>query len=126
MTRDWASRRKRYERDVPAVQLGNLASNLSRLAWFARQSADTDVALVFRESKYFTEWAAPHCSVEQQALLAELQRQLADWERQWGKHKPPSAIAQEAQQWSGRLLESSGLGKWERCQVTGSDGGGTR
>jgi len=64
---------------------------------------------VLRESKYFTEWAVPSCDIEQQGLLAELQRDLAVWERQWGRRMDPSAIAQAARQGSQRLLEAAGV-----------------
>ena len=107
--KDWAALRARYQRDNPAVQLGGLASNLSRIAWFARRQSLNDALPVFRESKYFTEWAAPSCSLEQQGVLAELQLELALWERSWGNRLSPMDIAQEAQRWSAHLLTSAGL-----------------
>ena len=107
--KDWAALRSRYQKDPPAIQLGGLASNLSRIAWFARR-AGFDAALpVFRESKYFTEWAAPSCGLAQQSVLAEVQLQLALWERGWGNRLTPARIAEEAQQWSAQLLVSAGL-----------------
>lgn len=100
----------RYEQDAPAVQLGGLASNLSRIGWFGQRAANRrEVDSLFRESKYFVEWAAQRCSLEQQAMLAELQLQLAIWERAWGTRLSPSTIAQQAHGWSVRLLEASGL-----------------
>ena len=108
--RDLGALKTRYERDALAVRIGGLASNLSRIGWFGNRAADRqEVASLFRESKYFTEWTAPHCSLAQQAILAELQLQLAIWDRSWGSQLSPSAIAAEAQQWSGRLLEVAGL-----------------
>ena len=107
--RDWASRRRRYQQDNPPVQLGGLASNLSRISWFAQRGDQQSACPVFQESKYFTEWSAPSLPVEQQGLLAELQVDLALWERGWGGRLSPSRIAQEAQRWSARLLESAGL-----------------
>ena len=101
--------RQRYERDHPAVQLGGLASNLSRIAWCAQRNEQAQSRLLFRESKYFAEWAAARCVPEQQYLLADVQLQLAIWERGWGTRVPPATIAQEAQQWSAKLLEVSGL-----------------
>lgn len=107
--RDRAALQRRYQQDEPAVRLGGLASNLSRIAWYAqRENRDATVPL-FRESKYFTEWAAPSCALDQQLLLAELQLQLARWERGWGHRISASTIAGEAQAWSARLLASSGL-----------------
>jgi len=107
--KDWQAHRARYQRDDAAVQIGGLASNLSRIAWFA-QRQDLQPALpIFRESKYFTEWAVSSCSLEQQGELAELQRQLALWQRGWGERLSTSRIAEEAQRWSVRLLASAGL-----------------
>ena len=92
------------------MQLGGLASNLSRIAWYAERGSQESPIPLFRESKYFTEWAAASCSsVDQQGVLAELQLQLALWERGWGERLSPSTIAQEAQQWSIKLLEIAGL-----------------
>ena len=107
--KDWTAVRVRYTRDNPAVQLGGLASNLSRIAWFAQRHRRDEALPVFRESKYFTEWAAMACSLEQQGLLAELQFQLASWERGWGTSGDPAAIAEDAQRWSAQLLASAGM-----------------
>jgi hypothetical protein len=107
--KDWQAHQARYQRDSAVVQLGGLASNLSRIAWFA-QRQDLQLALpVFRESKCFTEWAASACSLEQQGELAELQLQLALWQRGWGERLSTSRIAEEARRWSTRLLTSAGL-----------------
>ena len=64
---------------------------------------------MFRQSKYFTEWAASSCPLEQQAMLAELQLQLSCWERGWGKQMSAAAIERAAGDWSARLLETAGL-----------------
>ena len=107
--KDWAALRMRYRCDTPAVQLGGLASNLSRIAWFALRQGRNEALPVFRESKYFTEWAAPSCALAQQEMLAELQIELALWERGWGANLSLDNIAQAAQQWSLRLLDSAGF-----------------
>ena len=107
--KDWARLRLRYQQDHHAIQLGGLASNLSRIAWFAQRQDRQRALPVFRESKYFAEWAAQGCSVEQQRTLADLQFELALWERGWGGRWSSTRIAQEAQQWSARLLQSAGL-----------------
>lgn len=107
--KDWAALQQRYLRDNPAVQLGGLASNLSRIAWCAERGAWDDAAPIVLESKYFTEWAAPSCSLEQQRLLAELQIELALWERGWGSRLNSAKVAQQASAWSAKLLELSGL-----------------
>ena len=107
--KDWPARQMRYQRDSLSLQLGGLASNLGRIAWCAERNARQQILPVFQESKYFTEWAAEASSLEQQAMLAELQLELALWERGWGGRLPPSRIAQDAQRWSVRLLQSAGL-----------------
>lgn len=102
-------RRQRYQQDSLPIQLGGLASNLSRIAWHAQQASSSGVAPVFRESKYFTEWAASRCTEEQQALLADLQFELACWERGWSTRIDCPSIARDATAWSNRLLEEAGL-----------------
>ena len=106
---DLSHLKQRYEQDEPPIQLGGLASNLSRIAWYAQRADQAGLVSLLRESKYFTEWAAPRCSLEQQGLLAELQLQLAIWERGVANRIRASRIAQEAKQWSAKLLDVSGL-----------------
>lgn len=107
--KDLAVLQARYQRDESAIQLGGLASNLDRIAWHAQRAEREASAWLFRESKYFTEWAAASCSLEQCELLAQLQVELALWERGWGVQYQPLTIANEAQAWSRRLLAASGL-----------------
>ena len=106
---DLTARRQRYECDSLMTQFGGLASNLNRIAWHAQQASSSGVAPVFRESKYFTEWAASRCTEEQLVLLADLQFELACWERGWGARLDCSTIARDATVWSNRLLEEAGL-----------------
>ena len=103
--KDWAALQARYQQDPRGVQLGGLASNLSRIAWFAQRQKREEALPIVRESKYFTEWAAPSCSVEQQGLLAEVQLRLALWERAWVTQSDASGIADDATRWSNMLLE---------------------
>ena len=106
--RDWSARKARYQQDPPPDQLGGLASNLNRIAWHAQRRTTLE-PMLFRESKYFTEWAAPACSLDQQGMLAALQQQLAWWERGWRTRVSHEGIARDAQQWSAKLLEAAGL-----------------
>ena len=108
MTRDWPTRKAHYQQASSSVQLGGLASNLHRIAWHAQRRM-TIHPMLFRESKYFTEWAASACSLEQQGMLATLQQQLAWWERGWGTRVSHEGIARDALQWSAKLLEAAGL-----------------
>ncbi len=105
--KDWVALQVRYQRDSRAIQLGGLASNLSRIAWFAQRQRRAEALPIVRESKYFTEWAALSCSAEQQGLLAEVQFQLAVWERAWATQSDASSIANDATRWSNALLEAA-------------------
>ena len=107
--KDLATLKRRYQRDAPAIQLGGLASNLSRIAWCVTQGHQAGLPALFRERKYFSEWAAPSCSIDQQGLLAEVRLHLAIWERRGGEKLSPATLADQAQQWSARLLQASGL-----------------
>jgi len=106
--KDWAALRARYQQDSLSIQLGGLASNLNRIAWHA-EHGDRPAPSIFLESKYFTEWAAASCSLEQQGVLADVQRQLAVWERGWAHRVDGPTIAYEAHTWSTKLLKISGL-----------------
>lgn len=107
--KDLATLKRRYQRDAPAIQLGGLASNLSRIAWCVSRGYQADLPALFRESKYFSEWAAPSCPIDQQELLAEVQLQLAIWERGGRERLSPLTFAEEVQEWSTKLLQVSGL-----------------
>ncbi len=107
--KEWAVVQQRYQQDQPAIRLGGLASNLHRLAWCAQRANHEAAIALFRESKFFTEWAAPDCRFDQQVLLAELQLRLALWERGWGGRLTLAAIAEEAQHWATKLLKVAGL-----------------
>ena len=107
--KDWQALKARYQRDGVAVQIGGLASNLTRIAWCAGQNDRAAALPLLTESKYFTEWAATQGSPEQQALLADVQVELARWEHSWGARLSPATITEQATQWSAKLLESSGL-----------------
>ena len=107
--RDWTALRQRYQQDEPAVRLGSLASNLNRIAWYAQRANQADAGAIFRESKYFTEWAAPRCDEVNLARLAQIQRALAAWERSWTDAPSRVGAASEAERWSDELLRVAGL-----------------
>ena len=105
--RDLAALKQRYEQDRVAVQIGGLASNLSRIAWCMRRSeASAGLAAMLRESKYFAEWAAARAPLETQEVLAEVQVELALWERKSAKGQ---FSPEDADMWVQRLLRVSGL-----------------
>ena len=107
MMKDLAALKKRYEQDRVEIQLGGLASNLSRIAWCMRRpEAATSLTAMLRESKYFAEWAALRAPLETQAVLAEVQVDMALWERMSLKGR---GSPEQAETWAQRLLRLSGL-----------------
>ena len=108
MTKD--ALRERYLQDPLPIRLGNLASNLARIASCSENPKNHEVVMsVLEESKYFAEWAASEAPPETQAMLAEVQIQLALWHRRWLKGHPEPLMPSEARRWSDQLLERSGL-----------------
>jgi len=106
--------RERYLRDELPVRLGGLAANLARIKSFSDHPGHKDlIGSLLEESKFFIEWTFPDTDLEDQAVLAELQIQLAFWQRRWGKiwADPVQrvAVAEKAHDWSKRVLEMSGI-----------------
>lgn len=102
--------RQRYLRDPLPTRLGGLAADLARIASFADHPGNHQaVASLFREGKYFAEWAAPEAALDIQAQLAEVQIWLARWHRRWLAGAAAPAMREEAKAWSDRLLKLSGL-----------------
>ncbi len=102
--------RERYLRDPVALRLGGLAADLARIASWAEDSAHRSVVgSLLEESKYFAEWTAPDAPLEIQAVLADVQVQVACWHRRWIAGQPEPVMREEAQRWSDRLLALSGL-----------------
>lgn len=112
--RDQTAIRERYLRDPLSIRLGGLAANLARVESFSKHPDHREaVERLLDESKYFIEWAAPDASLDLQAELVELQRQLAQWQHGWKEIWADTAkrttVAEQAGAWSKRVLERSGL-----------------
>lgn len=102
--------RQRYLQDPLPIRLGGLAADLARIASFSENPKNRQaVASVFREGKYFAEWAAPDATIEIQWHLAQVQTWLAIWHRRWLAGTVEPAMREEARSWSDRLLTLSGL-----------------
>jgi len=112
--KDLADTRARYMRDPLPVRLGGLAADLARITSFSQNPADlAPVADLMREAAHFIEWCAPESDLESQVTLLELQRLLARWRMRLPQRFPNqrwrSQVMAEAQRWSQRVLEISGL-----------------
>ena len=108
------ARQERYQRDPLPIQLGNLASNLSRLKAFAQRPELSEAAQrVVYESKHFSEWAAQEADLATQVELCALQQQLALWQwgwaALWDDAQQRLSLANTAEDWSQRMLACSGL-----------------
>jgi len=104
--RDLAKLRERYLRDMPAVRMGNLASDLLRLSqWVRMRRADGAVIDLMREIAWMMEWSGEGATEE----LADMQRELCRWRRIWPVESARSLMALRAQQMSDRILAMSGL-----------------
>jgi hypothetical protein len=109
-----AAIRERYLRDSVAVRLGGLAANLARIKSFSDHPDHQDVVLTLvEESKYFIEWTAPDAALHVQALLVDIQVQLALWHLRWNDiWADPiqrTSVAEQADNWSKKVLKMSGL-----------------
>jgi len=106
--------RERFLRDGWPVQVGGIASNLARLARLPEHLAQREqVEDLLLESEYFIEWAVPRIPTESQEKLVELQILLALWRRAqpnpWADPLKKAQVRRQAQEWSDRVLEMSGL-----------------
>jgi hypothetical protein len=107
-------RRSRYLQDALPIRLGGLAANLSRIASFSKHDGVREViSSILLESRWFIEWTAKELEIHLAAELVELQIQLALWDLEsqhnWRDESWRNMLANNAQQWSQRLLEMSGL-----------------
>ena len=99
----------RYLQDDLRVRLGGIAANIARIASWSSDPADWEaVQSMLEESEFFIEWTAPQAPLNVQALLVELQIQLALWHRIWPKvYTDPQKrekLSQLARIWSQNVL----------------------
>lgn len=107
-------KRERYLKDPVPIRLGGLAANLARVKSFSRNQLNLQAVFnLIEESKYFIEWTASETDMPVRAELAELQIQLALWQRNWEKRwrdeSERNQIADISALWSERILSRSGL-----------------
>ena len=102
--------RERYLRDPLDRRLGGLAADLARIASSSRNPKNHDaVAYLLDEGKHFAEWTVPGAPVETQAVLAEIQLELALWERAWHRGEMAIEMQERAERRSEELLKLAGL-----------------
>ncbi len=99
----------RYLRDALGVRLGGIAANLARIASSSVNPANWRAAeSMLRESEFFIEWTVPEAPLNVQAILAELQIQLALWHLVWPQvytnPREREKLSQLSRTWSQNVL----------------------
>jgi hypothetical protein len=112
--KDWTVKQERYLRELVPNRLGELAANLARIKAFSSHDLNQDaVASLIEESKFFIEWTAMDAGLDRAAELVGLQAQLARWQLNWSSlwadREQRMNVAEQAKNWSDRVLEMSGL-----------------
>ena len=109
--RDIARLKERYLQDPFEKQIGNLASDFSRLEWVCRHPKDPlHCDDLFQEVEYFTGWSlGAEGPSKAKEILTDLQMRVATWRLVWPRlGKDPefrNAVAREAHAWSQKLLK---------------------
>jgi len=104
----------RFMLDDTPHRLGNLSSSLARIADFIEvQRPTASIMGVLTEAGQFAEWSQQNLDDQRRAELKQLGYELLLWQMQWEvPQSDPVQVAQvahEAQKWSERILEISGL-----------------
>ena len=103
-------RRERYLRDPLPMRLGNLASDLTRIASCAEDPDSHHIVLgVLEESRYFAEWAGTDAPYETQVVLADTQQVVIQWASSWKRGVVDPAMSTEARRRAEELLKLAGL-----------------
>lgn len=109
MTAKLEQRRASYLRQPMPRRLGNLASNLNRIATYSIGSFSKEgIFELIRESQHFAEWTAADAPLELTLNLVEMQRQLArwkvHWDTTWDDPAQKSRMQADAKAWSDKLI----------------------
>ncbi|MDF5712366.1 MAG: hypothetical protein PUP93_00410 [Rhizonema sp. NSF051] len=103
----------RFQSDDIPHRLGHTASNLARVRSFCNTAYKEAVKSLLNETQWFIEWTAAEIEPEQAEELVNIQVQLARWElildNIWIDEKKRAEIANQAEAWSQRVLDMSGL-----------------
>ncbi len=80
MTTSLEQRREKYTRQPVPRRLGNLSSNLNRIATYSDGSFSKESILeLIRESQHFAEWTIGDAPLEIALNLVEMQRDAKQW-----------------------------------------------
>jgi hypothetical protein len=112
--KNWNALKERYLSDLLPNRLGGLSANLARIKTLTGKAiSQNTIEYLIRESKFFIEWTANDADIDTAGELVELQIQLALWQLRWTKIWADPVqrmeVAAQAQIWSDRILERSGL-----------------
>lgn len=98
--------------DIPH-RLGHIASNLARIRSFCNSAYKKAVEIVIDDTEWLIEWTAAEIEPEQAEELVNIQVQLARWQLTldniWLDELRLAEIAQQAETYSQRVLDMSGL-----------------
>jgi len=102
-------RRERYMRFSMDRRVGNLATNVNRLALFLEQDhSSADTFYLLRETQYLVDWTSLEMNLENQVELLELQRQLSRWKLKWDQiwtnDLERQKVQTQARAWAEKLL----------------------
>ena len=103
----------RFQNDDIQLRLGHIASNLARVRSFCNTAYKKAVEIVIDETEWLSEWTAAEIEPEQAEELVNIQVQLARWQLTldniWLDELRIAEIAQQAETYSQRVLDMSGL-----------------
>jgi hypothetical protein len=108
------ARQERFMRHPQQRRLGNLSTNLNRIALYTEQGSDqNEIRYFIQETKHFTDWASQEANLEVQVELVEIQRQLARWTLHWDETWQNTASRQSmnavSREWSEKVLKWAGI-----------------
>jgi hypothetical protein len=109
-----AERLTRYLSDKPEVQIGGIAANLARIRSFSKNSDHREIVRgLIDETELFIQHAAVPVDSVLASELSRLGERVHSWINQLtkvpGSPDDLSGVAEEAGEWSHRLLLRSGL-----------------
>lgn len=103
----------RFQSENTSNRLGHIASNLARLRTFCTTAYPEAVVMVADETICFIEWTAAEIEPEYAEELVNIQVQLARWklkfDRLWSNESERKNMSKQANTWSQRVLDMSGL-----------------